>query len=93
MVNAVAIVTAGLIKGENPTERMNRLLELFRRYTGRDIRPAVAAPLPLCGFALKKGERAGAFPQRQGQLQRVPPGHDAAGRANLGARPSGARGV
>lgn len=38
MVNAGAIATAGLIKGDNPAERMNRLLELFRRYTGRDIR-------------------------------------------------------
>jgi glutaminase len=38
MVNAGAIATAGLIEGENPAERMNRLLEMFRRYTGREIR-------------------------------------------------------
>ncbi len=38
MVNAGAIATAGLIKGSNPAERMNRLLEMFCCYTGRDIR-------------------------------------------------------
>lgn len=37
MVNAGAIATAGLIKGKDPTERFNRLLEMFRRYTGRDV--------------------------------------------------------
>ncbi len=42
MVNAGAIAIAGLIKGENPAERMNRLLELFRRYTGRTMRLDVA---------------------------------------------------
>jgi len=38
MVNAGAIATAGLIQGDNPADRMNRLLEMFRRYTGREIR-------------------------------------------------------
>lgn len=38
MVNAGAIATAALVKGQEPAERMNRLLELFRRYTGRPIR-------------------------------------------------------
>jgi glutaminase len=38
MVNAGAIATAGLIKGENPAARMNRVLDMFRRYTGREVR-------------------------------------------------------
>lgn len=36
MVNAGAIATADLIKGNNATERLKRLLEMFKRYTGRD---------------------------------------------------------
>ena len=36
MVNAGAIATADLIKGKNSTERLKRLLEMFKRYTGRD---------------------------------------------------------
>ncbi len=35
MVNAGAIATADLIKGKDGTERLKRLLEMFRRYTGR----------------------------------------------------------
>lgn len=37
MVNAGAIATTSLIKGCGPTERLNRMLEMFRRYIGRDI--------------------------------------------------------
>jgi glutaminase len=37
MVNAGAIATTSLIKGTNPTERLNRLLEMFQRYIGHDI--------------------------------------------------------
>jgi len=37
MVNAGAIATAGLVKGNNPTEKLNRLLDMFRRYIGRDV--------------------------------------------------------
>lgn len=37
MVNAGAIATTSLIKGFGPTERLNRLLEHFQRYIGRDI--------------------------------------------------------
>lgn len=37
MVNAGAIATTSLIKGQNATERINRLLEMFRNYTGRDV--------------------------------------------------------
>ncbi|ERT04132.1 glutaminase A [Lyngbya aestuarii BL J] len=36
MVNAGAIATTDLIKGNNSTERLKRLLEMFKRYTGRD---------------------------------------------------------
>ena len=36
MVNAGAIATADLIKGENGTERLKRLLSMFKRYTGRE---------------------------------------------------------
>lgn len=37
MVNAGAIATAGLVKGDNPTEKLNRVLDMFRRYIGRDV--------------------------------------------------------
>jgi glutaminase len=36
MVNAGAIATTDLIKGENPTQRLKRMLDMFRRYTGRE---------------------------------------------------------
>jgi glutaminase len=36
MVNAGAIATADLINGQNSTERLKRLLEMFKRYTGRE---------------------------------------------------------
>ncbi len=36
MVNAGAIATADLIKGKNGTERLKRLLDMFKRYTGRE---------------------------------------------------------
>jgi glutaminase len=37
MVNAGAIATSSLIKGSDPTEKLNRLLDMFRRYVGHDI--------------------------------------------------------
>ncbi len=37
MVNAGAIATADLIKGQDFPERVRRLLELFSRYCGRDV--------------------------------------------------------
>lgn len=37
MVNAGAIATTSLIKGHDLTERLNRLLDMFQRYTGHDI--------------------------------------------------------
>ncbi len=37
MVNAGAIVTTSLIKGSDAQKRYNRLLEMFRRYIGRNV--------------------------------------------------------
>ena len=37
MVNAGAIATSWLIKGDGPTERLNRLMETFAAYVGHDI--------------------------------------------------------
>ncbi len=37
MVNAGAIATASLVKGEGPAERLNHLLDTFRRYAGREL--------------------------------------------------------
>ncbi len=37
MVNAGAIATTSLIKGSGPSERLNDMLEMFRRYIGHDI--------------------------------------------------------
>ncbi|MES1023662.1 glutaminase A [Gloeocapsa sp. BRSZ] len=37
MVNAGAIATTSLIKGSGPTERLNRMLDMFQRYIGREI--------------------------------------------------------
>ncbi|RAM49764.1 MAG: glutaminase A [Hapalosiphonaceae cyanobacterium JJU2] len=37
MVNAGAIATTSLIKGSGPTERLNRMLEMFQKYIGRDV--------------------------------------------------------
>ncbi len=37
LVNAGAIATTDLVKGDNATERLKRILEMFRRYTGRDL--------------------------------------------------------
>lgn len=37
MVNAGAIATTSLIKGSGPSERLNRMLEMFRGYIGHDI--------------------------------------------------------
>ena len=37
MVNAGAIATAGLIKGKDATDKLNRMLDMFRRYIGHDV--------------------------------------------------------
>lgn len=36
MVNAGAIATTDLVQGQNGTERLKRMLAMFKRYTGRD---------------------------------------------------------
>ena len=36
MVNAGAIATTDLIEGHGGTDRLKRILEMLRRYTGRD---------------------------------------------------------
>jgi glutaminase len=37
MINAGAIATTSFIKGVNPTDRLNRLLAMFRRYVGHEV--------------------------------------------------------
>ncbi len=37
MVNAGAIATTSLIKGNEPGDRLNRMLEMFRNYINRDV--------------------------------------------------------
>ncbi len=37
LVNAGAIATTGLIRGNNASERSDRLLQMFRRYIGREV--------------------------------------------------------
>lgn len=37
MVNAGAIATTDLIKGNGATERLKRILDMFKRYTGREL--------------------------------------------------------
>lgn len=37
MINAGAIATTSLLKGHSPTDKLNRLLKMFERYTGHDV--------------------------------------------------------
>ncbi|HIK14779.1 MAG TPA: glutaminase A [Leptolyngbyaceae cyanobacterium M33_DOE_097] len=37
MVNAGAIATTDMIKGKGSTERLKRILDMFKRYTGREL--------------------------------------------------------
>lgn len=37
MINAGAIAITSLLKGNSPTERLNRLLAMFRRYVGHEV--------------------------------------------------------
>lgn len=37
MINAGAIATTSLIEGNGPTDRLNRLLEMFHRYVGHEV--------------------------------------------------------
>lgn len=59
MVNAGAIVTTDLIKGNGATERFKRLLDMFRRYTGTDLN--INMPAFLSEKAAGNQERAIAY--------------------------------
>jgi len=37
MINAGAIASAGLVKADNPTHRINRITDLFARFVGHDV--------------------------------------------------------
>lgn len=59
MVNAGAIATTDLIKGATATERLKRILEMFRRYTGRAL--SVDMPVALSEQATGDRNRAIAY--------------------------------
>jgi glutaminase len=59
MVNAGAIATTDLIKGNSATERLKRILEMFRRYTGRT--PDINVPVFLSEKATGNRHRAIAY--------------------------------
>ncbi|MEL6130492.1 MAG: glutaminase A [Cyanobacteria bacterium J06627_3] len=37
MINAGAIATTSLLSGDSPTDKLNRMLNMFERYTGHDV--------------------------------------------------------
>lgn len=37
MINAGAIATTSLLKGDGPTDKLNRILKMFERYTGHEV--------------------------------------------------------
>jgi glutaminase len=57
LVDAGAIVTTDLIKGNGQTERLKRILEIFRRYTGREL----SLNMPIFLAQQEKGHRARAI--------------------------------
>lgn len=59
MVNAGAIATTDLIKGSTATERLKRILDMFRRYTGRTL--SVDMPVALSEQATGDRNRAIAY--------------------------------
>jgi glutaminase len=59
MVNAGAIATTDLIKGKNATERLKRILDMFQRYTGRELN--VSMPVFLSEKATGNRNRAMAY--------------------------------
>lgn len=59
MVNAGAIATTDLIKGNGATERLKRMLEMFRRYTGRT--PDINVPVFLSERSTGNRNRAIAY--------------------------------
>jgi glutaminase len=56
MVNAGAIATTDLIKGKDGTERLKRILDMFRRYTGREMQ--IDVPVSLSERATGSRNRA-----------------------------------
>lgn len=59
MVNAGAIATTDLIKGKTATERLKRILDMFHRYTGRELN--VSMPVFLSEKATGNRNRAMAY--------------------------------
>ena len=59
MVNSGAIATTDLIKGKGGTERLNRILDMFRRYTGRVL--DISVPIFLSEKATGHRNRAIAY--------------------------------
>lgn len=59
MVNAGAIATTDLIKGNGATERLKRILHMFRLYTGRDL--DINVPVFLSERATSNRNRAIAY--------------------------------
>jgi glutaminase len=59
MVNAGAIATTDLIEGKGATERLKRILDMFRRYTGREL--DINVPLFLSEKATGNRNRAIAY--------------------------------
>lgn len=59
LLNAGAIVTTDLIKGNSPTERLQRVLGMFRGYTGRELN--INFPAFLSGKAAGNRDRAIAY--------------------------------
>ncbi|NWJ45991.1 MAG: glutaminase A [Chloroflexi bacterium] len=72
MVNAGAIATAALIRGEDPPTRLNRVLDMFERYTGRK------ASVDIAVFASEKqtGNRNRAIGYLMLNFGMVPPNLD-----------------
>jgi glutaminase len=59
MVNAGAIATSDLIKGQNSTERLKRILDMFKRYTGCE--PDIDVPVFLSEKSTGNRNRAIAY--------------------------------
>ncbi len=59
MVNTGAIATTDLVKGNGATERLKRILDMFERYTGRDVN--INVPIFLSEKATGNRNRAIAY--------------------------------
>ncbi len=64
MVNAGAIATTNLIKGDGITDRLNRILAIFKRYIGKDIDIFIDVPTFLSERATGDRNRALAYLMR-----------------------------